>query len=329
MEFQYINNPDLPIVKPNYKGNKFANGRFYNEEVRKQPGFKDALEWKLEGNPQKEEKKNDNFRLKLIENNEFSTKDQDLLVWLGHASFFLRLNGVNMLFDPCLGNVFTLRRMVDIPCTYAALAPLDFILLSHGHRDHLDFPSLKKIRKYNPETPFLTPLKISGLVKDKFPEITAQEAGWYQQFTLTDKVKITFLPAIHWNRRSINDFNLELWGSYMLEANGTKIFFGGDSAYGKHFKEIKEVMGAPDIAILGVGAYKPSIIMQSSHTSPQEAVQAFHDLEAKTFVPMHYGTYDLSDEPISEPITVLKNMEKSGDLRGKLADLAVGEELLL
>ncbi len=328
MEFEYINNPELPTINPNFEGNKFANNRFYNQKPRKQPGFKDAIQWKKEGNPQRLEKKNDKFRLKLIHNNDFATKTEDMIVWLGHASFFIRLNGVNFLTDPCLGNIFTLRRMVGIPCNYASLAPLDFIVYSHGHRDHLDFPSLKKVVRHNPETPFLTPLKIGGLIKNKFPNAIIQEAGWYQQFTMVEKVKVSFLPSIHWNRRNINDFNWELWGSYMFEANGKKIYFGGDSAYGEHYKEIKNVLGEPDIAILGVGAYKPKVIMQSSHTSPQEAVQAFNDLGAKTFIPMHYGTYDLSDEPISEPINILKKLEDSGKLNGKLANLAVGEEFV-
>lgn len=329
MKFEYLKNPDLVNVNPNFKGNKYANGRFYNEKIRKQPGFKEVLDWKLEGNPQKSEKRNDEFRVKRIENNDFVNKQEDMVVWLGHACFFIRLNGMNLLFDPCLENLFTLRRLVKMPCDYAHLTPLDGILLSHGHRDHLDFTSLKKIRKYNPDTPFLTPLKISELIIKKIPEAICQEAAWFQQFDLIENIKITFLPAIHWNRRSINDYNWELWGSYMLEANGVKMFFGGDSAYGDHFKQVKEVMGAPDYAILGVGAYKPSIIMRSSHTSPQEAVQAFHDLGAKTFIPMHYGTYDLSDEPISEPLTVLKSMKEKGELKGELAALAVGEELLL
>ncbi len=330
IQFQYRSNPDLPSVKPDYPGNKFANGRFYNDSRRKHPVAKDAFQWKFkEGNPQKQEKRNDKFRVPVIPNKDVFQGTEDVIVWLGHASFFIRINGVNLLTDPCLGDIYLLRRLVGLPCDISDIFPIDYILLSHGHRDHFDVPSLKKLLKHNPKVRFLCPLNIGSLIRKNLgKQYVYQEAGWYQTFTLPQEdIQITALPAKHWNRRGLSDYNLELWCGYWIQANNKKLYFSGDTADGPHFQEIHDTLGSPDIAFMPIGAYKPAIIMNSSHTSPQESVAAFNLLGGKTFIPMHYATYDLSDEPISEPIRLCQQMESDGTLKGKLANLAVGEEL--
>lgn len=324
-DFEFVGNPDLKYVT-DYRGNKFENGRFYNEQPRKHPQVKEVVQWKLAGNPQKEEKKNDDYRLTVLANNQFFNKKEDMIVWLGHASFFIRLNGINIITDPCFYDMYFIKRLANLPCKADEIVNIDYILLSHGHRDHFDIKSLKVLTKYNPKIKFLCPLKIGDLVKKHIGDFEIQEAGWYQQFSMIRGVDVVCLPAIHWNKRQLTDFNNQLWGSFWLEANGFSIYFGGDSSMGTHYKEINQHLGSPDVALLGIGAYSPQIIMQSSHTSPEEAVEACNILGAKHFIPMHYATYDLSDEPISEPIRKVKALAENGVLNANLLDLKIGEE---
>ncbi len=325
----YLYNPDLPFVKEDFAGNLFKNGRFYNEVKRAQPKFADIFKWQTGNRPQKEEKKKDRFQLPFlpIDKNIFQTKE-DVIIWLGHASFFIRINGVTLLTDPCLGNVALLQRKVKLPCKIADIQGVDYILLSHGHRDHLDIPSLKKVTRHNPKAQFLLPLKTTSIVR-KAAKNLCQEAAWYQQFALSDahadKVKITYLPAVHWNRRGLTDYNQTLWGSFWIQAGEQSIYFAGDTAVGPHFKAIRETMGTPNIGIMPIGAYKPPVIMKGSHVNPTEAVEAFNELQGKIFIPMHYGTFDLSDEPPGEPLREVQRLKKEQILKGELKALAVGE----
>jgi L-ascorbate metabolism protein UlaG (beta-lactamase superfamily) len=134
-----------------------------------------------------------------------------------------------------------------------------------------------------------------------------QTAGWYQKYNTTHtQVEVFFLPARHWSRRGLTDTNKRLWGSFLLQTNDTKIYFSGDTGYGSHLKEVKDLFGDIDYFICGIGAYKPEWFMHPNHISPKDALKAANEMQAKYFVPMHYGTFDLSDEPISEPIKELK-----------------------
>jgi L-ascorbate metabolism protein UlaG (beta-lactamase superfamily) len=199
--------------------------------------------------------------------------------------------------------------------------------LSHGHRDHLDIPSLRKILQYNPQTEILCPLGFQKmLVGIGFKKI--QEAAWWQRYD-TPGLQIDFLPAKHWNRRHLLDYNITLWGSFAVSDGKQRIYFAGDTGYDKHFKQIQQHYSSFDVCLMPVGAYKPKYIMEWAHTSPEEAVKAFHELNGKIFIPMHYGTFDLSDEPPGEPVKILKKLQHSKELNGELMILDVGEEFLI
>lgn len=322
---KYILNPELPVVNKNYKGNLVKDGRFSNHPwPDTDASFGKVLKWMLSSNPQKLEKKKDDFRLTVLKDPTIFQETRDCIVWLGHSSFLLRVKGRNLLFDPVLGKLPLMKRFSDFPCPEESIQNIDYILLSHAHRDHFDDASLKKIFAQNPAAEVLAPLKVGKLVKKLNKNIPQQEAGWYQQFK-TEDVTITFLPALHWHRRHAYDFNEMLWGSFMIETSNHKLFYAGDTAYGSHFSEIKEVMGAPDICFLPIGAYKPTFLMKQSHMDPYEAIEAFKDFNGKKFIPMHYGTFDLANEPLGEPIRILRK-----ELDQKyLKVLAVGEKFLL
>lgn len=327
--FEYVKNPELSSLWEEYPGNKLRGRRYYNDEPRSQPGFKEMVRFAFAGNPQRKEKKADPFRPRLIETTAFVEDDRDMLVWFGHAAFFLRLQGVSMFIDPCLMDLPFIARRVGLPCAIEEVTGLDYILLSHGHRDHLDMPSLKRLRSVNDSFSFLTGLGVGSLLQ-RFKPAGIQEAGWYQRFALPhDDLEIAYMPAIHWNRRGLTDFNLMLWGGFLFRTPDVTIFFTGDTAYGPHFQTIKEVVGEIDLCIMPIGAYKPDYVMKSSHVNPEESVQAFRELGGETFVPMHYGTYDLSNEPFGEPIERIKQFHREGELPGELRELAVGEIMYL
>jgi L-ascorbate metabolism protein UlaG (beta-lactamase superfamily) len=326
----YLLNPKLPLINSSFKGNRYENGRFQGGKYGSdQASFGKILQWQIGRNPQKEEKDNDPFRLRVHRNSSFITSHEDLIVWLGHASFFIRINGVSFITDPCLKDLPLIKRQAPLPCSLYDLYGIDYMLLSHGHRDHYDEDSINQLLDQNPNIQLLMPLKLSDLLGRRRNRVKYQEAAWWQQFSLEEDLEVIFLPAKHWNRRYLKDINRQLWGSFMIRTKENSVYFAGDSAYAGHFREIREIAGSPDICILPIGTFKPSYIMSEAHMNPTEAVQAFHDLGGKTMIPMHYGTFDLSDEPLGEPLRILRGIEESGNVRGALQVPDIGEKVPL
>jgi L-ascorbate metabolism protein UlaG (beta-lactamase superfamily) len=309
----YRSNPDLKTVRGDWKGNSVnPQGRFLNENLSPLPGFGDLWKWQTQTNLEKAEKKNDSFRLKVFKDQSFLHSKEDCVVWLGHASFFIRLNGVSILTDPVLDSPSALmKRYSELPVAVADLKNLDYIIVSHDHRDHCDEKSLKTLASQNPNAVYLTGLGLDNLLKNWTKSMQIQAAGWYQAYkTDTSQIEIIYLPARHWGRRYLNDTNQNLWGAYLIRANGKSIYFGSDSGYGSHYQDFAKYFGGVDVALIGVGAYKPEWFMSGSHQSPVDAVKAAHEMKAKRFIPMHYGTFDLSDEPLGDPYRVLEKLQK-------------------
>ena len=326
-KIKYITtNPNLRIIKQPWTENPLdKEGLYCNLNGNSLRSFKELLKWQFGENPHKKEKKTEAFRHKVISDGNFLSSKKDGIIWLGHASFIIHLEGLRIITDPVFWNVSALKRMTPLPCKPEDITGVDMILLSHNHRDHADEKSMKLMCLNNPQAIILTGLQIGNLLRAWKIKNTIQEAGWYQEYQTSD-LKISYHPARHWNRRFLNDTNTMLWGSFMLCRSKKKIYFGADSAYDSHFKEIGDLFENIDISILGCGAYKPEWFMNSSHTSPAEAVKAFNDTEAKILIPMHIGTFDLSDEPMSEPFRLLKEYEAENKIKGELKILDIGEE---
>ncbi len=326
-----VNNPalqtiDLPF---NWQGNPLdSKGCYVNLHHPFTTSFKDVLKWQRGPKPQKQEKKNDTWKMPVHHNRDVLHSREDAVYWLGHACFMLRVNGITFLTDPVFGAMPFIKRHTELPVNPALLKGIDYILLSHDHRDHCDQKSLQLLAANNPKAIVLTALQMEKLIRPWMGNMMIQQAGWYQQYD-TAGFSIKFLPARHWCRRGLNDINRRLWGSFLIEVNGRTIYFGADSGYDTHFKQTGELFPGIDVCMIGAGAYKPEWFMSPSHTSPQEAVRAFHDLGAKTLVPMHYGTFDLSDEPMGEPVRMLQAMEAEGQINGQLRLLEIGETMLL
>jgi L-ascorbate metabolism protein UlaG (beta-lactamase superfamily) len=323
MSFEF--NPQLRFIKSDWKGNPVSARRlFSNIEFPFEFKFSDVWKWQRETNLQKAEKKTSQFKLitESIAKQDFNKLNT--IIWFGHASFFLNLDGIKILIDPVLFDVsFLVKRKSEMPIAIEEINDLDYIFISHDHRDHLDEKSLRLLSRNNPQCKYITGLRIHGLIHrfTKANDITTM--GWYQQLELSSNIKISYLPTRHWSRRGLLDTNKRLWGSFFIQMGNQHIYFGGDSGYGNHFAEVKSLFGHVDIAMLGIGAYKPEWFMSSSHTSPALALKAAIDLDVKTFIPMHYGTFDLADEPLHDPIQNLLALKKPE--RMNVLALNVGE----
>lgn len=327
MELKYLLNEKLEIIKSGHQGNILRNKRFLNYQKVAAPKLKDILRWKTSKNPQQDEKQNDDFRLGTLDDPAIFDRSRDKIVWLGHASFLLTINGTNILLDPVFADIPLVKRRAKIPFRLENYDSIDYILISHAHYDHLDKKTVKNLAKINPHLKIYCGLGTAELLQKKWRITNAViEAGWYQKFPVfADGVEIYFMPALHWSNRSLRDRNLRLWGSFVVRGKNSTIYFMGDSGYSPHFKEIGQLIPDIDYAILGVGAYMPRNIMQYSHINPDEAKQAYYDLGAKYLVPMHYATYDLTDEPYGEPLKKTQTLFMND--KEKLKDIAIGEVL--
>lgn len=325
----YKTNADLPVIKDGWKGNIMMDGTFQNDSVQAKPPLWNVIKWKFTRNPQQKEKKADTFKLLSTRLNRISKSD-DKIIWLGHSTFIIVVNGITLITDPVFFDVSMIKRKVPIPCDENCLKGIDYLLISHDHRDHLDKKSIGIIAKNNPNIEALLPLNASKIFDTKeMKNIAKQEAGWYQEYKTEDDIRITFVPARHWGRRGLFDYNKTLWGSFLIIAGDKKIFFSGDTAYdGKMFKEIQSEFGNIDICMLPIGAYSPKFMMRTSHVTPEEATMIFDDLGGKLFIPMHYGTYNLSDEPLGEPIKRLEKCFDSKEYRKKLLKLIIGKAFM-
>ncbi len=331
----FENEARLAIYAECWRGTPLdAKGLYMNLGEPMVHDFRKFLKWQTNANPQKKEKKADTWRHEIIKSTDFLNTNTDGVLWLGHASFFMRINGVNLLIDPVFGGMPFVPRRSELPFSPADLPALDYVLLSHNHRDHADAPSFRRLMKdaKNRKTEILTGLSMQKLVKPWTYGQKIQTAGWWQQFELENtNLRITFTPSQHWARRGLTDLNEMLWGGFMIEtlenlAAKQTIYFAGDSGLSPVFGLVGAVFSNIDIAMIGCGAYKPDYIMKSNHTSPDEALEAARLCDAKMLLPMHYGTFDLSDEPLGEPfrrLTELKKTEKQVNINL----LKIGEKL--
>ena len=319
-----LQNPALETIEGSKQRLSLKEGRIYDPRRPRLRSSGMFWRWKFSTNPQRHEKRNETYRLNVHMGDGFARSDRDMIVWLGHASFFIRLAGITFLTDPVFFNLPFIRRLAPLPTAISSFTNIDYILLSHGHRDHMDIRTLKALVRQNPRVKLLAPMG-AGVVLSRLGN--CQEAGWYQKYDTGPKIECIFLPAKHWHRRQWRDINTMLWGSFLLTSGGRSIYFAGDTALDDHFDDVCALFPEIDLALMPIGAYKPEFMMRRSHMSPTQAIEGFNRLGAKTFVPMHYGTYDLTDEPLGEPVRILR--QHRDDLHGKLAILDPGDPLYL
>ncbi len=239
--------------------------------------------------------------------------DADALAWIGHATFLVRLDGVTVLTDPVFGRRASPvsfagpERVLPPGLDIEDLPPIDVVVISHAHYDHLDTWTLDRL----PGREKITAIVPLGLGKYFTARGygTVYEVDWYDDVTLEGRsgpFKLTAYPAVHWANRSLFDVNRTLWMSYGFSANGRSVYHSGDTETHPYmFREIGEHMATHhngcDIGLMSAGAYNPRPMMQGAHADPEGVAQIGRDVGCKRMVPMHWGTFVLSLEPFLEP----------------------------
>ncbi len=302
---RHVQNNDLPFIKKGWIGNRVHKGKFVNRNLSKNHGVKSVLKWKLTPNEHFREKLFDKWSPKVQSVHSLDDSLGDNLIWLGHNSFYMSVDGKRMMFDPVFGSIYFVRRKSKMPADPAIFKDIDYLMLSHDHFDHLDKKSVKRVCEQSPNIIVLCGMGVDKLIKRWLPNTKVVPMAWYQQFQ-DGSMKFSFLPSQHWAKRSASDGGRRLWGAFVIESYSKTIYYSGDTGYGEHFKELPNLFGKIDYALIGIGAYKPRWMMEPNHISPYEAVQAAIEMGAAVTIPMHYGTFDLANEPLSDPPKVFK-----------------------
>ncbi len=230
-----------------------------------------------------------------------------VITWLGHATFLIQVGGLNILTDPAFFEISPLiPRFLPSPIDLQQLPPIDLILISHNHRDHMDEQSMLTLSKHRPAV--FAPLgNVTWLLTRGFNK--AKEFTWWDETTITKNntsLRITFLPAEHWTGRGLWDTNRSLWGSWMITYNNTNIYFAGDTAWGSHFTAINQKFGPLLAAMLPISPYQPRTLLDECHLDAPQSIQALAALDAQHMFPMHWGTFMFGTDSFLGPIEQLQ-----------------------
>ena len=230
--------------------------------------------------------------------------------WLGHATVLLRINGRYLITDPHLNHrasplpMLGPVRKVPSPASVRELPPIDAVLISHNHYDHLDITTVRQLLRANAGVRFYVPLGLAEWVRAQGAK-QVQELDWWDRRDDTD-FEIHCVPAQHWSARGLFDRNRTLWSGWMVRAGAFSFYFSGDTGYTPYLADIADRLGAPTLAALPVGAYEPRWFMRGQHVNPMEAVQLHRELAIRQSLAVHWGTFELADDSLDEPLQALK-----------------------
>jgi len=267
-------------------------------------------------------------REKVLENLE-KYKNDNYIAWIGHATFLIKLGNTTIITDPLFSKnsgplIFGPKRYVESAIKLNEIPKTDLFLLTHNHYDHLDYSTIRNFP--HKKSKVLVPLKLSKyFTRNGFKDVN--ELDWYDDIKVND-LKITFLPAVHWSKRTLTDTNKTLWGNFLIEYKDKKILFACDTGYGNIYKKLGEKYGPIDLTFINIGAYdfRPMFEKSVYHTNPEEALNIAQDLKSKKVIGMHWGTVVLSLEPIMEPPVRFKaNAEKYGYKKEDAILFKIGE----
>ena len=260
-------------------------------------------------------------------------QEDDYVAWIGHATFLIKLGNTTIITDPVFSKnagplIFGPKRFTEPALKLNEIPKTDIFLLTHNHYDHQDMTTIRRFPFKNVKV--LLPLKLGKYFsRNGYKDVN--EMDWYEEIEINKNLKITFLPAVHWSKRSLTDTNKTLWGNFLIEYNGKKLLFGCDTGIGNIYKDIGNKYGPIDLTFINIGAYNFYPIMPSKdksiyHTNPEEALEVAKNLKSKKVIGMHWGTFVLSLEPIMEPPVRFKaNAEKYGFKKEDAIVYRIGE----
>jgi L-ascorbate metabolism protein UlaG (beta-lactamase superfamily) len=294
---------------PGYRGapsDHFDGEHFFNPDASAGRSFADFLRWRRTAQTRSwpqwvENRVQPNLPSVL-------RPGQIALTFINHITFLAQFRGLNVLTDPVYSErVSPFRRFgpkrVRAPgLAFEALPPIDLVLVSHNHYDHLDIDTLVRLEETHHPC-FVTSLGNEAFLR-QFGLTRVHELDWWQPIEVAG-AQVVMTPAQHWSGRSGRNRNRTLWGGFVVRASGRQLFFAGDTGYWKHFRAIRERLGRMDLALLPIGAYEPRWFMGPQHMDPADAVQAHRDLEPEVSIGTHFGCFQLTDEGIDDPVIEL------------------------
>jgi L-ascorbate metabolism protein UlaG (beta-lactamase superfamily) len=303
------------------RSDHFDGERFFNPHAPSGKSLQDVQRWRRERRKEPWPRR--------VEDPPFSAPrrvapDRIAATFIGHSTFLVQLGGICVLADPiwsqrCSPVSFAGPRRVRPPGQRLdALPGVDLLLVSHNHYDHMDLPTLRRVRtRWAP--PAVTGLgNAQHLAKAGIR--SAVELDWWQT-TQQAGARVTYVPAQHFSSRGLHDRNRCLWGGFVVEAGGATVYFAGDTGYSPHFAEIGRRFPRIDLALLPIGAYEPRWFMRQQHVDPEEAVRAHLDLGVRRSLGMHFGTFQLTDEAIDAPAQALQGARASAGVAEQAFDL--------
>lgn len=232
--------------------------------------------------------------------------------WIGHATIYMNLEGVNILFDPIFSersSPFSFigpKRIIPPSIEIKDLPKIDKVFISHNHYDHLDIPSLQSLQERNQEIVFYVPLGDRKLLSSK-GLINVKEFNWWDE-EIDQDIRIVFFPVKHWSARGLFDKKVSLWGGWYVSSNSYSSAHFGDTAYDNRFIDFPDFMQNLDVAFIPIGSYAPREIEMEHHVNPEEAVQIYNDLNVKYAYGIHWGTFFLSKEDLYEPPELIEKL---------------------
>lgn len=293
------------FAAPKYRGpksNHFDGKRFHNVPSTEHAGFIDMVRWLTH----REHGPWDTWReITPSVPPPRATGDALRVTWVNHSTFLLQLANVNILTDPvwskrCSPVQWAGPKRRHAPgIRFEDLPPIDVVLVSHNHYDHMDAQTLDSLKRGH------APRIFTGLGNAAFLK-GAHDLDWWDSVDLTDDVRLHCVPAQHFSSRGITDRDANLWCGFVIETPHGNIYFAGDTGFGPHVDRIRERFGPMRLALLPIGAFRPQWFMSPVHISPSEAVRVARILEAEVSIPMHYYTFDLGDDGQDEPAEVLR-----------------------
>ena len=257
----------------------------------------------------------------------------DYIAWIGHATFLIKLGDTTIITDPVFSKnagplIFGPKRFTEPALKLNEIPKTDIFLLTHNHYDHQDMMTIRRFPFKNSKV--LLPLNLGKyFTRNSYRDVN--EMDWYDKIEINKNLKITFLPAVHWSKRSLTDTNKSLWGSFLIEYKSIKLLFGCDTGVGNIYKDIGNKYGPIDLTFINIGAYNFYPIMPYKdksvyHTNPEEALEVAQNLKSKKVIGMHWGTFVLSLEPIMEPPLRFKaSAEKYGFKKEDAIIYKIGE----
>lgn len=306
-----------------------CDGRIFFDPEPVEHHLKDFCYWRITRSPEKWQQVTDFTPAAAPTARVVQTR----VTWVNHATVLIQCSGLNILTDPIWSNwagpvpKLGVKRFHPPGINFDDLPPIDMVLISHAHYDHLDRPTVRRlITEHNPA--FIVPLGLKSWLNHRGAEYVT-ELDWWQKRNLSDRLTVHTVPARHWSSRAVIDQNHSLWCGYYLDCPEGGIYFAGDTGMTDYFETIRQHLGAPRIALLPIGAYEPRWFMQPQHMNPEDAVTAHQVLQAERSIGIHFGTFNLSDEGQHDPEhDLVEARERAGMPAAEFVVPAFGESFV-